>query len=248
MKKEILGVYIDPTSYDAATVLIQSWAERAESRMVFFANVHMVMEAYDSPEFQQIVNSSDLVTPDGMPLVWVLRRMGLSEQQRVSGYTQTLRTLEAAASTGTPVGFLGSTPANLVNLVEYVKERFSGLNIAYAYSPPFRELTLDENTEIVSAIEDCGVRILFVGLGCPKQERWIFTHRRQIPAVMLGVGAAFEILGGSQSRAPKWMRRNGLEWLYRLWKEPKRLWKRYLFQNSRFLALTMKIFSTQSRR
>lgn len=207
--------------------------------MVFFANVHLIMEAYDTPEFQHVVNSADLVTPDGMPLVWLLRRKGLRDQQRVSGYAQLLRTLDAAAASGIPVGFLGSTSANLANLCDNLQDSIPALRIVFSYSPPFRDLSPGEEAAIASAIRESGVRILFVGLGCPKQERWIYAHRGQIKAAMLGIGAAIDILGGSQSRAPRWMRRNGLEWLYRLIQEPQRLWKRYLFLNPRFLALIL---------
>ena len=242
MSQNVLGIDIDLTSNKAATKAIQGWAQSDESRIVFFANVHMIMEAYDSPEFQEMVNAADLVTPDGMPLVWILHRMGLTNQERVSGYSLTLRVLEAAAASGIPVAFLGSSSSNLANLCVNIKERFPGLRIAYAYSPPFRALSEAADNAIISEIEESGARILFVGLGCPKQERWIFTHRKQIKAVMLGVGAVFEILGGSRSRAPKWMRRNGIEWIYRFWQEPKRLWKRYFFLNPRFIALTFRPF------
>ena len=242
MKIKILGTSIDPISPDSATQLIEYWANRYEARTVLFANVHMIMESYDSPEFQEVVNTADLVVPDGMPLVWILRRKGIDGQQRVSGYGQTLRSLEAAELAGTPVGFLGSNASNLANLRKNVLERFPLLKIAYSHSPPFRNLSEDEDTAIIAAIEKSGAQILFVGLGCPKQERWMFSHRKKVKAVMLGVGAAFDILGGSQTRAPTWMRKNGLEWLYRVWQEPKRLWKRYLIQNPRFLILTAKYY------
>jgi len=242
IKQDILGTKIDTTSYDQATESIKCWAEKGESRVVFFANVHMIMEAYDSSEFQRMVNTADLVTPDGMPLVWLLRRRGFKDQQRVSGYAQTLWTLETALGSGIPVGFLGSTPSNLNNLCLLVKDKYPDLKIAYAYSPPFRKLSPEEEAAMLSAIAESGIRILFVGLGCPKQERWIHAHRGQINAVMLGIGATFEILGGSQSRAPQWMRRQGLEWLYRLFQEPQRLWKRYFFLNPRFLFLIFKSF------
>lgn len=238
MNNIILGTQVHPTSYDEATDLIQAWAGQGDSRMVVFANVHMIMEAYNSADFQQIVNAADLAAPDGMPLVWLLRRRGFRTQQRVSGYSQTMRTLEAASTAGYPVGFYGSTPSNLARLVENVKDSYPGLQVTYAYSPPFRELTPEEDAAVIAAIRNSGVKLLFVSLGCPNQERWVFDHRGQIDAVMLGIGAAFEVLGGSRTRAPKWMRRNGLEWAYRLWQEPLRLWKRYLLLNPRFVAMT----------
>jgi N-acetylglucosaminyldiphosphoundecaprenol N-acetyl-beta-D-mannosaminyltransferase len=235
----ILGLGVDQINYRSAVQGILDWALRGESRYVCVANVHMVMEAYDDAAFRQIVNAADLVTPDGMPLVWVMRLQGLRQQERVYGPALTQFVLEAANREGIPVGFYGSTLQTLEKLKRNVQERYPSLKIAYLYAPPFRPLTTEEDEEVVRAINDSGTRILFVGLGCPKQERWMAAHKGRVQAVMLGVGAAFDFLAGVKPQAPRWMQRAGLEWLFRLLTEPRRLWRRYLYHNPRFVLLVL---------
>lgn len=235
----VLGMRVDPTSYREVTEKVIAWAQAGESRYVCVANVHMVMEAYDDPVFRNIVNSADLVTPDGMPLVWMLRRQGFPEQERVYGPELTLRVCQAAAEEGVPVGFYGGKPEVLRALVNQLKRRFPFLKVAYAHSPPFRPLSQAEEQEVIQAIRASGARILFVGLGCPKQERWMAAHKGRVPAVMLGVGAAFDIHAGRVRQAPLWVQRLGLEWLFRLVQEPRRLWSRYFKHNPRFIMLVL---------
>ena len=237
--RRILGMRVDATSYEDATRRVLAWAKGRESRYVCVANVHMTMEAYDSAEFRQIVNTSDLVTPDGVPLVWMLRRLGVPDQERVYGPELTLRVCEVAAREGVPVGFYGGAPEALEALVKNLKRRFPDLSVVYAYSPPFRPLTPEEDAEVVEAINTSGARILFVGLGCPKQERWMAAHKGKVQAVMLGVGAAFDFHAGRVPQAPKWMQRAGLEWLFRILTEPRRLWRRYARHNPRFVILAL---------
>jgi len=215
------------------------WAQKPESRYVCVANVHVVMEAYDSPDFREVINSADLVTPDGMPLVWTLRALGVRDQTRVYGPELTLWLLEAAAQEEIPVGFYGSSPGTIQRLVDVLKKRFPSLNIAYSFSPPYRPHTAEEDEAVVREINASGVRILLVGLGCPKQERWMAEHKGRVQAVMLGVGAAFDFIAGVKKQAPHWMQGHGLEWLYRLSQEPGRLWRRYLYTNPRFAALIL---------
>lgn len=235
----VLGMRVDMTSYGDATRRVLAWAKKSESRYVCVANVHMTMEAYDSSEFRQIVNTSDLVTPDGMPLVWMLRRLGIPDQERVYGPELVLRVCEAAAREGVRIGFYGGAPEALEGLVESLRARFPGLKVAYAHSPPFRPLTPEEDAQIVEEINASGARILFVGLGCPKQERWMAAHKGRVQAVMIGVGAAFDFHAGRLPQAPAWMQRAGLEWLFRLLTEPRRLWRRYARHNPRFVILAL---------
>jgi N-acetylglucosaminyldiphosphoundecaprenol N-acetyl-beta-D-mannosaminyltransferase len=195
------------------------------------------METHDSAEYREIVNGGDLVTPDGMPLVWTLRLFGVPHATQVNGFTLTVTVLERAAAAGIPVGFYGSTQEVLTRMVDACRQRFPGLRIAYQYSPPFRPLSAEEDAAIVREINSSGARIVFVGLGCPKQERWMAVHKGLVNAVMLGVGAAFDFIAGVKPRAPTWMQRAGLEWLFRLALEPRRLWRRYVYHNPRFLAL-----------
>ncbi len=235
----IIGLRVDKISYQSAVQRVLDWASRRESRYICVANVHMVMEAYDDTTFRQIVNSADLVTPDGMPLVWVMRWQGIRQQERVYGPLLTEYVLEAAGKEGIPVGFYGGTAETLQNLKRNIQKRYPSLKIAYLHAPPFRPLTSQEDEEAVRSINDSGARILFVGLGCPKQERWMAAHKGRVQAVMLGVGAAFDFLAGVKPQAPQWMQRAGLEWLFRLLTEPRRLWRRYLYHNPRFVLLVL---------
>lgn len=233
--RKILDVRVDATSYDDATERILSWSRDSRGRYVCVCNVHMIMEAFDDPGYRKVVTDADLVTPDGMPVVWCLRLLGVEGATRVYGPELTPRLIRAAAETGVRVGFYGAAPDTLDTLVARVEERYPGVEIAYAHSPPFRALTPEEDAADVRAIRDSGVDILFVGLGCPKQERWMADHRDRLECVMLGVGAAFDFLAGAKAQAPGWIQSLGLEWLFRLVSEPRRLWKRYLKQNPRFV-------------
>jgi N-acetylglucosaminyldiphosphoundecaprenol N-acetyl-beta-D-mannosaminyltransferase len=195
------------------------------------------MEAYDAPAFRSVMNRADLVTPDGMPLVWGLRLLGCGRAERVYGPDLTPIVLREAEAANIAVGFYGASPAVLDRLLLAVRRRFPRLRVAYSFSPPFRGLTDEEDNAIVREINSSGARIIFVGLNTPKQDYWMSTHRDRVSAVMLGVGAAFDFLAGSKRQAPRWMMPLGLEWLFRLATEPRRLWKRYLKHNPRFLFL-----------
>ena len=235
--RSILGMRADATTYADAVTRVLAWAGARESRYVCVANVHMAMESYDSHPFLQVVNGADLVTPDGMPLVWALRLFGVPDATRVYGPDLTVRLIERAAIEGVSVGFYGATSAVLMRLTKVCQRRFPDLRVVYAYAPPFRPLTEDEDTAVVEAISASGAAVVFVGLGCPKQERWMASHKGRVNAVMLGVGAAFDFLSGGKPAAPLWMQGIGLEWLFRLITEPRRLWWRYAYHNPRYVAL-----------
>jgi N-acetylglucosaminyldiphosphoundecaprenol N-acetyl-beta-D-mannosaminyltransferase len=233
----ILGMRVDATSYSDAMDRVLTWAAVPESRYVCISPVHMVMESYDDPEYQRIVNGASLVTPDGVPLVWSLRLLGVPHATRVYGPGLTPRLCERAAREGVPVGFYGGSQETLDALHNTLKARYPKLEIAYSHSPPFRQLTPEESAQVVEEINSSGARILFVGLGCPKQERWMNEHEGRVEAVMLGVGAAFDFVAGAKAQAPAWLQRAGLEWAFRLVTEPRRLWRRYLYHNPRFIVL-----------
>lgn len=233
----ILGMRVDRTSYDHAADLLPDWAARRLSKYVCIATVNNVMESYDSPDFQRVMNGADLVTPDGMPLVWALKLLGHKSATRVYGPDLTPILLEKAAAESLPVGFYGGTPEVLHRLVEVVSKLFPRLQVAYAFSPPFRPSTPEEDERVVQEINSSETRILFVGLNTPKQDYWMATHKGKVQAVMVGVGAAFDFLAGAKSQAPRWMMRIGMEWFFRLATEPRRLWKRYLKHNPRFVIL-----------
>jgi N-acetylglucosaminyldiphosphoundecaprenol N-acetyl-beta-D-mannosaminyltransferase len=228
---------VDPTSYPSATAQILEWVRQGTPAYVCIATVHMVMEAYDAPDYQRMVNGAGLVTPDGVPLVWSLRMLGHPDATRVYGPDLTPELLRAAAAHGIPVAFYGGSPKVLRTLVERADREFPGLRVVYAKSPPFRPLTAAEDDEVVRGLRASGARIVFVGLGCPKQERWMAEHCSRLDAVLLGVGAAFDFLTRAKPQAPRWMMRFSLEWIFRFATEPRRLWRRYLKHNPRFLVL-----------
>jgi N-acetylglucosaminyldiphosphoundecaprenol N-acetyl-beta-D-mannosaminyltransferase len=228
---------VDATSYDHASRRVLGWAREGRSAYVCLANVHMTMEAVDAPEFGRLVNGADLVCPDGKPLVWALQALGVKTASHVRGADLVPHIISRAAREGVPIGLYGGTPESLDALVRTLEERFPGVRIACRISPPFRSLSAEEDEAYVREISASGARILFVGLGCPKQERWMHDHRGRIPAVMVGVGAAFDFHAGRVRQAPRWMQAAGLEWAHRFAREPRRLWRRYLKHNPRFVAM-----------
>ena len=238
-QRAILGIQVNAGGYCHATRQILGWARDAQSRYVCCAAVNNIMEAQRSPSYRTIMDQADLVTPDGMPLVWMLRWLGTPAATRVYGPDLTLNLLAAAAEKGIPVGFYGGTDVVLSRLMEVVYMRFPHLVVAYSQAPPFRPLTEQEDARTIETINQSGARILFVGLGSPKQDRWMHAHKGRIHAVMLGIGAAFDFLAGVKPQAPHWMQRSGLEWLFRLGTEPRRLWRRYLKQNPKFVLLAL---------
>ena len=236
---EIIGVNVSPTNYLVATQDITTWGREGTSRYICIATVHSIMEAYDSLEFKKILNQADLVTPDGMPLVWMLKFKGYPSPTRVYGPTLMIHVIEKAAEKNIPIGFYGGSPSSLAKLRNNITSQFPLLRILFSFSPPYREMTLDEDNQICDDITKSGVRILFVGLGCPKQEQWMAAHKSRLKLVMLGVGAAFDFHSGVKPQAPIWMQNAGLEWFFRLLSEPRRLWKRYLVHNPRFIILAI---------
>lgn len=231
----ILDVSVHPTSYAEATERIISWAKAKQAKSVYAANVHMIMEGVDDPAFKALINQADLVTPDGMPLVWALRRLGAPGAKRVYGPTLMLHVLQAAEAEGLNVGLYGSQPHVLDDLKDNLEQRYPELNITYAYAPPFRPLSEDEDAAVINDIKAANVHLLFVGLGCPRQEKWVANHRDKLDLVQLAVGAAFDFHAGHVKQAPAAMQNSGLEWLYRLSREPGRLFKRYAKHNPRFV-------------
>jgi N-acetylglucosaminyldiphosphoundecaprenol N-acetyl-beta-D-mannosaminyltransferase len=233
----ILSVPVHTTSYLDACDRIQAWAIEKKSCYIVAANVHVVMMAHWQSTFRAILHNAALVTPDGMPLVWALRLLGSPHQTRVYGPDLMLAWCDRASTLGLPIYLYGGTEAMLEKLSENLKKQFPGLQIAGCHAPPFRPLTPEEEALDRDRIQASGASVVFIGLGCPKQEEWMARQQGQLQAVMIGVGAAFSFHSGVVSQAPRWMMRWGLEWLYRLAMEPKRLWQRYLVNNPMFVAL-----------
>lgn len=205
---------------------------------ICLSNVHMCMESYDSAEFRNIVNNADMVLPDGRPIYWALRLLGNKSAQQVRGQDLMNAICAESASRGLKIGFYGGSSDNVLKEVTSVlAEQYPKISIVYKYSPPFRSLTTEEDASVIKAIHDSSVDVLFVGIGCPKQECWMAEHKDKLGCVMIGVGAAFDFVSGSKKHAPHILQVLGMEWLFRLLNEPKRLWKRYLKQNPRFMYL-----------
>ncbi len=233
--RHILGMRVDATSYEETTAAVLDMARGGRGGTVCVSTPHMAMEVFDSPEFRRTVNAAERVTPDGVPLVWALRALGVAGATRVYGPDLMLALCAAAERDDLPVGLLGGSEDVLARLQQRLRARFPRLLIPFAWAPPFRPLAEEEDARVTDAIESAGVGVLFVGLGCPKQERWMAAHRERLVCALVGVGAAFDFMAGAKRQAPRWMMRAGLEWLFRLACEPRRLWRRYLLGNARFL-------------
>ena len=231
----VLDVRFDALSTAAAARRCLAWAEGGEARAVCLSNAHGVVEALDDPAFAAALARADLNLPDGMSIVRALRADGVAQEDRVYGPDLTLEVCRLAAGAGVPVAFYGSTEGTLAALRERLPRAVPGLRVAETISPPFRPLTDDEDEAFVRRLRASGARIVFVGLGCPRQERWCAEHAGRVGAVCLAVGAAFDFHAGTLRQAPGWVQRAGLEWAFRLAVEPKRLWWRYARVVPRFL-------------
>jgi N-acetylglucosaminyldiphosphoundecaprenol N-acetyl-beta-D-mannosaminyltransferase len=235
----VLGVRVHAVQIPEVIATLEGWIVRRQgSRYVAVTGMHGVMEAQHSDEFSEILEDADLVVPDGMPLVWLGRRAGFSLARRVYGPELMETFCRQTASYGYRHFFYGGAPKVAEQLASTLKERFSGLEVAGTISPPYRELTQAEDQHIVQQINAARADILWVGLSTPKQERWMHQHCDELNVpVMLGVGAAFDFLSQRVRSAPNWMKEYGLEWLYRLGTEPRRLWRRYLLYGTKFVWL-----------
>ncbi len=246
-KKVVLGVAVSTTSYDEVVEVCSRWADEQRAgngtappaaRFVCVTSVHGVVLAVLDRRLRGVFNQASIITPDGMPLVWALRSFGAKRQQRVYGPDLTLALCARAAQAGYRVFFYGGRQETLELLSANLKRRFPNLSIAGSYSPPFRPLTSEETRDVARRIRESGAEFVFVGLSTPKQDRWMAQVRELLPGTILfGVGAAFDFHAGTLRQAPPWMQRNGLEWLFRLAMEPKRLWKRYILVTPIFLPL-----------
>jgi N-acetylglucosaminyldiphosphoundecaprenol N-acetyl-beta-D-mannosaminyltransferase len=231
----VLGSFIDASAWSVALQRIADWTARRESRYVCICNVHSVVTASRDSAFGWVLNQADMATPDGAPVAWMLRKLGFAGQARINGPDLMWRYCARAAETGQPMFLYGGSAGTLELLQLRLLEQFPGLQFAGAYSPPFRPLTTAEDAAVVERINASGASVVWVSLGCPKQELWMAAHRGRIHAVMVGVGAAFEYHAGTLPRAPLWMQNAGLEWLHRVVSEPRRLWRRYLVTNTLFV-------------
>jgi N-acetylglucosaminyldiphosphoundecaprenol N-acetyl-beta-D-mannosaminyltransferase len=236
---DVLGTGISAIDLATAVDVIEDWVERGERRYVCVANVHSVMEAYRDPSLREVMNRSGLTTPDGMPLVWLLEHAGHRPVSRVYGPDLLLEVCRRSAATGHRHFFLGGAEGVADTMADRLRARFPGLQVAGTLSPPFRPLSPEEDVALVRTVNQAAPDMVWVGLGAPKQERWMAAHRDRLTApAIIGVGAAFDFHAGAVRQAPPVLQRAGLEWAYRLTREPRRLWHRYLVYNPWFVVLT----------
>lgn len=233
---DVLGVRISAVSLASATKTVMAWISNREKRYVAVTGVHGVIEAQDDPQLKRVLNDAGLNVPDGMPMVWLSRLAGHAHVTRVFGPDFMLSVSDALASRGGTAFYYGGAPDVAEELADTLVKSCPGLRTAGVYCPPFRELAPHEEDEIAGRINHARPDIVWVGLSTPKQERWMAGFRPLLEApVLIGVGAAFDYNTGRIKRAPAWMQKSALEWLFRLLQDPKRLWKRYARNNPLFV-------------
>lgn len=235
-KCSILSMEVALTDIDNTLNIVKSLSKKKPGAYVCVSNVHMCMEVFDSTSFRDVVNTADMVIPDGKPLSVAQKLLGHKDAEQVRGQDIMNALCSLSGEKELKIGFYGGSSEAVLDMVKSnLLMQYPDINISYAFSPPFRALSDVEDANVVSQINEAGVDILFVGIGCPKQEIWMAEHKDNLKCVMLGVGAAFDFIAGNKKHAPRWMQDMGLEWLFRLCSEPSRLWKRYLKQNPRFV-------------
>ncbi len=235
-RADILGVPISAIDMNIAVDTIAGWIGEGKRRYVCVCNVHTVMECTRSESIRRIYRQAGMVTPDGMPLVWVTRLMGFKSVERVYGPDLMLAVMERSTQRGWTHFLYGGAPGVVERLSSRMTAAFPDIKIVGEVSPPFRPLTPLEDSDMIKKINDSGADIVWAGIGAPRQERWMAEHRERLAApVLIGVGAAFDFLAGVKAQAPRWMMRSGLEWIFRLGCEPRRLWRRYLLNNPLFM-------------
>lgn len=240
MKCKMLGVNVSTLSMKDTVDFLVKNISQLSGRYICVANVHTTVMSYDDDRYRHIQNHATLVLPDGSPLSVIARRRGHAQAERVTGPDLMGEIFEVTKQRGYSHYFYGSKTETLELLKEQLELKYPGICIAGMYSPPFRNLTQEEDDEITTNINSCKPDFVWVGLGAPKQEIWMSQHEGRVSGLMIGVGAGFDYYAGNLKRAPKWMQRYSLEWLYRLMQEPRRLLKRYVYTNIKFLWLIAK--------
>ena len=235
----VLGVSVDAVQIDEVITRVREWIRTGETgRYIAVTGMHGVMEARHDPRFRRVLSEADLVVPDGMPLVWIGKLRGYALRRRVYGPELMMEFCRETSNSGWRHFFYGGDEGVAEELVESLVKSCPGIRVVGTYSPPFRPLTLQEEEQIVAAIHIAAPDVLWVGLSTPKQEMWMREHRDRLNVpVMIGVGAAFDFLSARKRQAPPWMREHGLEWMFRVLQEPRRLWRRYLLSGAEFVFL-----------
>jgi N-acetylglucosaminyldiphosphoundecaprenol N-acetyl-beta-D-mannosaminyltransferase len=233
----VLGVGVHALNLPLAVKVLREAIESRTKGYVCVTGVHGVSEAQSDPEFRAILNGAFLNTPDGMPLVWVGKQSGFAEMDRVYGPDLLLAVCTASEALGWRHFFYGGAPGTADALAAHLQARFPKLQIVGTHTPPFRQLNATEMQELQAIVTAARPDIMWIGLSTPKQERFMAATLYQLDAtIMIGIGAAFDLVSGKVRQSPVWIQRSGFEWLYRLIQEPRRLWKRYLKNNPLFVG------------
>lgn len=235
---EILKTNINVTNMSDTVKYIGEHLEDLRGKYICVSNVHTTVMSYENEEYRKIQNSAAMALPDGAPLSSYSRRKGYKQAQRVTGPDLMLELFAISKEKGYRHYFYGATEETLQSMRKVIERDYPGLEIAGMYAPPFRTLTPEEDEQVVARINASAPDFVWVGLGAPKQEQWMYQHMGQLQGVLIGVGAGFDYLAGYIKRAPRWMQKLSLEWLYRLLQDPKRLWRRYFTSNVKFICLT----------
>lgn len=235
---EILKTNINVTNMSDTIKYIGEHLDDLRGKYICVSNVHTTVMSYENEEYRKIQNSAAMALPDGAPLSSYSRRKGYKQAQRVTGPDLMRELFAISKEKGYRHYFYGATEETLQSMREVLERDYPGIEIAGMYAPPFRALTPQEDAQIVAKINESRPDFIWIGLGAPKQEEWMYQHMGQLQGVLIGVGAGFDYLAGYIKRAPRWMQRMSLEWLYRLLQDPKRLWRRYFTSNVKFICLT----------
>lgn len=238
---DVCGVPVSAVNIEAACDIIGGWIQSREKVYICVAPVSTIVDCQSDAAYKKVLDNADMITPDGMPVVWVGRLKGDKNISRTYGPDLMLALCEEGQGKGYKHYLYGGTEKTCSLLENVLKQKFPDIDIGGFYAPPFRSAhTLEEDT-VIDEINRLNPDILWVGLGSPKQDFWMSEHRGRLNVpVVIGVGAAFDFIAGVKRQAPRWMQRSGLEWLFRFFSEPKRLWRRYLFGNSKFIYLLVK--------
>lgn len=232
---DILGVHIAAINMDILMQFTRKHIKELSGKYICVANVHTTVTAYDDPDYLNVQNHAVLAIPDGGPLSSLGRKRGYPDMQRTTGPEYLEHVLSESVEHGWTHYFYGSSKETTDRMIQEILRRYPGIRISGVYNPPFRALTEEEDQQVIKQINEAEPDFIWVGLGAPKQEKWMYAHQGKVHGLMVGVGAAFDYLAGNIQRAPSWMQKANLEWLYRLMQDPKRLFRRYLYTNTRFL-------------
>jgi N-acetylglucosaminyldiphosphoundecaprenol N-acetyl-beta-D-mannosaminyltransferase len=241
VKIDVLGVQTQAQTFDDAIRQLLDWANQSEGHYVCTCPVYTIMQCRENPAVMAAVNAASMASADGMPIVWMQRRLGFERAERVYGPDVMLTLCEVSQQHDISHYFWGSTPEVLSQLEVRLRARFPNISIAGSFAPPMAPAPDSADPSVVARLNESGAKVVWVGLGSPKQDLWMATYRPHLSApLLIGVGAAFELLAGMRPQAPRWIQRSGLEWLFRLGQEPGRLWRRYLIYNPRFVLAVLR--------